>query len=97
MPGNVTGSNPVPIAVWLHIYHIDINISRKYEAEKQKKKYLKLLYYKKIAILVVSETYFPLRGPIPGNVTGSNPVAIAVWVNIYLIDINISRKSEAKI
>ena len=38
MPGNVTGSNPVPIAVCLHIYHIDINISRKYEAEKQKKK-----------------------------------------------------------
>ena len=45
-----------------------------------------------MAILVVSETYFPLRGPIPGNVTGSNPVAIAVWLHIYLTDINISRK-----
>ena len=63
MPGNVTGSNPVPIAVWLHIYHIDINISRKYEVEKQKKKIFEIAYYKKIAILVVSETYFPLEAP----------------------------------
>ena len=56
------------------------------------KKYLKLLYYKKIGILVVSETYFPRSGPIAGNLTGPNPVAIAVWIHIYLIDINISRK-----
>ena len=45
---------------------------------------MKLLYYEKIAILAVSETYFPLRGPIPGNVTESNPVPITVW--IYLPD-----------
>ena len=53
------------------------------------KKYLKLLYYEKIAILAVSETYFPLKDPIPGNVTGSNPVPITVWLYIYLIGINI--------
>ena len=39
---------------------------------------------------------FILRGPIPGNVTGSNPVPIAVWLNIYLIDINILRKYEVE-
>ena len=46
----------------------------------------------KSLFLVVSETYFPLRGPIPGNVTGSNPVPVTVWLYIYLIDINILRK-----
>ena len=46
----------------------------------------------KSLFLVVSETYFPLRGPIPGNVTGSNPVPVTVCLYIYLIDINISRK-----
>ena len=87
--GNVTGSDSVPIAVWLHIYLIGINISRKKEAEIQKK-YLKLLYMRKSLFLIVSETYFPLRGPIPDNVTGSNRIPFTVWLYIYLI--NISRK-----
>ena len=43
----------------------------------------------KSLFLVVSETYFPLRDPITGNVTGSNPVPILVWLYIYLIGINI--------
>ena len=47
---------------------------------------------RKYAIFVVSETYFSLSGPIPGNVTGSNPVPIEVWLNIYLVHINILRK-----
>ena len=46
----------------------------------------------KSLFLVVSEIYFPLRGPIPGNVTGFNPVPVTVCLYIYLIDINISRK-----
>ena len=52
---------------------------------------------RKYAIFVVSETYFSLCGPIPGNVTGSNPVPIVVWLNIYLVDKNILRKKEAEI
>ena len=52
---------------------------------------------RKYAIFVVSETYFSLSGPIPGNVTGYNPVSIVVWLNIYLVDINILRKKEAEI
>ena len=47
---------------------------------------------RKSLFLVVSETYIPLRGPIQGNVTGSDSVPIAVWLHIYLIGINISRK-----
>ena len=47
---------------------------------------------RKSLFLIVSETYFPLRGPIPGNVTESNPVSVTVCLYIYLIDINISRK-----
>ena len=46
----------------------------------------------KSLFLVVSETYFALRGPIPGNVTGSNPVPVTAGLYIYLIDINILRK-----
>ena len=53
------------------------------------KKIFEIAFYDKIAILAVSETYFPLRGPIPGHVTESNPVPITVWLNIYLTDINI--------
>ena len=46
----------------------------------------------KSLFLDVSETYIPLRGPIPDNVTGSNRIPFTVWLYIYLIDINISRK-----
>ena len=84
----MTGSNRIPITVWLYIYLTDINISRKLEAEIQKKIF-EIAFYDKIANLAVSETYFPLRGPIPGHVTESNPVPITVWLNIYLTDINI--------
>ena len=53
------------------------------------KNIFEIAYYEKIAILAVSETYFPLMDPIPGNVTGSNPVPITVWLYIYLRGINI--------
>ena len=68
IPGNVTGSNPVPIVVWLNIYLVDLNILRKKEAEIQKK-YLKLLYMRKLLFFVISDIYFSLSGPIPRNVT----------------------------
>ena len=59
---------------------------------RYREKYLKLRYTEKIVNFSRFQDIFPLRGPIPGNVTGSNLVHIAVWLHIYLIDINISRK-----
>ena len=52
---------------------------------------------RKLLFFVISETYFPLSDPLPGNVTGSNPFHTAVWLHIYRTDINISRKYEAEI
>ena len=65
---------------------------KKIKRLRHRKKYLKLLYYKKVTIFRRFRDIFPLSGPIAGNVTGSNPVPIAVWLHIYRIDINISRK-----
>ena len=91
IPGNVTGSNPIPITVWLYIYLTDINLLKIIRGCDTEKKKI-LFYYEKIAFLAVSETCFLLSGPIPRNVTGSNTVPITVWLYIYPIDINISRK-----
>ena len=69
----------------------DINISRKQEAGIQKKKIFQIALLRENRYFTVYETYFALKGPIPGNVTGSNPIPVAVWLHIYLIDVNIFR------
>ena len=55
-----------------------------------------MLYTRVSPIFVISKTYFPLRRPIPGNVTEPYPVPITDWLTPSLKDITISIKEEAE-
>ena len=55
------------------------------------------VYYQKISIILVSEKYFPHSGPILVDVAESSPIPVAVWLHIYLININILRKEDIAI
>ena len=64
---------------------------------RYRKKILEISLYEKIFILGRFQDIFPLKRPIPENVTGFNPIPVAFWLNIYLTDINVSRKSETEL
>ena len=88
MSGNVTECNRIRFADWLHIYLIDTKENKKIR-DSDIEQILEIVLYQTIDIFCLFQDIFPLRRPIPENVTESKPIPVAVWLHIYLIDKNV--------